>query len=203
MPIKKKKQSLFSKLGAKLRTPKGRLVATFLIFGAIGGGVLVYKSFAATPPSQTWNYTLGAGNAELQLYPASKCTSNKVADPKKNNMLVANISCPANDPGLSVVRTIGAYLPASYIGSNIRACAYIQGLIGHAVIQFQVMDQGTLGDSFRYSYVDKVNSSTYGYYCTPYTYLKVASRIQLSVNVGGYGGRPSFLNVGTIVLEKQ
>lgn len=48
MPVQKKKQSRFARLGAKLKTPKGRLVATFLVFAVIGGGIFVYRSFAAS-----------------------------------------------------------------------------------------------------------------------------------------------------------
>lgn len=54
MPLQKKKQSRLAKLGAKLKTPKGRIIATVLVFAVVGGGFMVYKSFAATG-SYIWN----------------------------------------------------------------------------------------------------------------------------------------------------
>lgn len=46
-PVKKtNKSSIFTKL--KLNTVKGRMIATVLVFALVGGGIMVYKSFAAT-----------------------------------------------------------------------------------------------------------------------------------------------------------
>lgn len=52
MPSKKKKQSFFSKIIPT--TPKAKAVAVVAVFALIGGGIMVYSSFAATP-----NYTSG------------------------------------------------------------------------------------------------------------------------------------------------
>ena len=49
---KTKKVSLIQKL--KLNTLKGKMLATVLIFALIGGGVMVYKSFAATSTFSVW-----------------------------------------------------------------------------------------------------------------------------------------------------
>lgn len=46
MPTKKKKQSLLTKLN--LSSPKNRIILTVALFAVVGGGITVYKSFAAS-----------------------------------------------------------------------------------------------------------------------------------------------------------
>ncbi|MEI6480704.1 MAG: hypothetical protein WCO19_00175 [Candidatus Saccharibacteria bacterium] len=205
MPIQKKKQSLFSKLGAKLRTPKGRLIATILIFGAIGGGILVYRSFAATPPSQTWNYTIDAGNVEYGspgTINGPVCPVSTFSEPQKSNMKVANLTCAANTASLpaksvQVAFTKGTYLPASYTNSNIRICAYIKGIAANGSVNVAIFTasgyQNSLWNLYR---------GDYGYYCSPYVRLTKASYISGHVELYS-SANPANIAVGTIVLEKQ
>ena len=205
MPIQKKKQSLFSKLGAKLRTPKGRLVATILIFGAIGGGILVYRSFAATPPSQTWNYTLGAGNVSLGstgIINGPSCAAPTFSEPQKSNMKVANLTCAANTASLpaksnTIAFIKGAYLPASYINSNIRICAYIKGIAANGSVNVPIFTASGNQNS-----VWNLSRGDYGYYCSPYVRLTKASNISGGVQLFS-SANPANIAVGTIVLEKQ
>ena len=194
MPFQIKKQSIFSKLGAGLRTPKGRLVATVLVFGAIGGGILVYKSFAATPPSYQWNYTVDAGNVGTSST-GGTCTYRNLPEPAKNRMNVVNQVCSSNIWGDFVATYIkGSYLPTNYTKRNYRICAYVKGVS----TKFEV----GIGVSGKWSRVNhKIYDGNYGYYCSNYIYLTAASSI--SGEVYSNGASPSNITVGTIVLEMQ
>lgn len=192
MPIKKKKQSRFARLGARLKTPKGRLVATVLVFAVVGGGIFVYKSFAATA---AWGYQVSYGN----LYGSASidCSQSTSYDSQfKTNVLSLFCKQNAIGPNGASARTRGSWLPKSYVGSQLRFCAYIKGTGQNIEVRSTVPGQG-MKIGF---YI--VNSSSYGYYCSPYATLKAEGGLDGEVLI-----RPSskvnWINVGGIVLEKK
>lgn len=192
MPIQKKKQSRFTKLGARLKTPKGRLVATVLMFAVIGGGIFVYKSFAATGATFTWNYTINSGTAETRA-DGLNCKGYNPQEAQKNNMKIHEFICARGGNG--VAQILGSYLPANYANRNYRICAYVKGS-GKFTTQIYYKDiPGTIkGTSYN------INTGSYGYYCSPYSLLTKASRVDGVVLVGYAGAN---IRVGTINLEMQ
>lgn len=72
MPAQKKKQSLLSKINFK--SPKTRIILTVALFAVVGGGVMVFKSFAST--------IIGTVNADQIRIHADRQSpaSTKIAD---------------------------------------------------------------------------------------------------------------------------
>lgn len=99
MPYQKKKISKLTKIKAALQQPKGRLIATFLIFAIIGGGVFVYQSFAdsglrgiaelnATSVFSNQNIRNNSRNFVVARNYAGNAFVNEVVCPKLNSCTV-------------------------------------------------------------------------------------------------------------------
>lgn len=191
MPIQKKKQSWLARLGARIRTPKGRLIATVLVFAAIGGGILVYRSFAAR---HVWGYTIAQGNLQIPPYNNSGCKSSKTYDSQFNaNVFV--LYCDKSVTGATArASMVGAYLPAGYQNISYRVCAYLKGK-GEVIVAGNPWDGGTPN----YRSLNVINSTNYGYYCSPpFTKKKVGDLtgyVETNPNV------QNFISVGGMTLE--
>lgn len=195
MPTQKKKQSRFARLGAKLRTPKGRLAATVLVFAAIGGGIFVYKSFAATA---SWSYTVGNGLLVQTGAAGAGCGQRHVWDPQINSYAY-QMNC--NKGGGTVgAKTYGATLSGSpWLNSNYRFCAYVKG-----VGQFAISARDITGNGLMTTSSPAVNNtSNYSYVCTAWYRKTVSGWMEGRVNVSGNLGGGAFINVGAIVIERQ
>lgn len=79
MPAPKKKQSLFSKINSK--SPKTRGIIILATFAVIGGGVMVFRSFAATGASV---YTVGNGNLKAVASHDGKINARPYTLPGEN-----------------------------------------------------------------------------------------------------------------------
>lgn len=204
MPIQKKKQSRLSSLGAKLKTPKGRLVATFLVFAVIGGGIFVYKSFAATI---AWPYD--TANKNLTVASKGTCKQSTVWDASfKQDVFVIGCNNNSGSPAYNnaSVRTSGAYLPAGYNG-KYRICAWVKG-VGHVQFLITAVNQNTSYDSYYRDGSNSVfNNSTFQYLCPTQdsAWLPVykATAIEGSAAVYPGTGINNLVTVGRVVLEKQ
>lgn len=196
MPIKKKKQSRMSLIGRIIKTPKGRLLATILIFAVIGGGILVYKSFAATP-SRTWSYSLASGN--LYGNGMAGCTNKKITDAQfKVDVLM--LVCPTNYYSTSAY-TDGAWLPASYGGKKFRFCAYVKGKAPELNIWTTLKPNYQKSNDIIRS-ISNFSSNGYGYFCTStLTMPKVYTNFEGRVEARSNSSTAAWVNVGGIVLE--
>lgn len=83
MPTKKKKQSIFSKFN--LKSTKARGLAIVAAFAIVGGGVMVFQSFADTGTVQVGQFFVSKNT--LKCY--SKC--KVVTDKAKENLKVAKL----------------------------------------------------------------------------------------------------------------
>ncbi len=107
----KKKGSTFSRIN--FGSTKTRIIVTLLVFGVIGGGLLVYRSYAAT--QNQWNYNVSSGTLKI----TSKLRgSEPVKETVKNSKLVAQL-----DTGdkVTVVQP-GTIFPAVPAGQSMRLC---------------------------------------------------------------------------------
>lgn len=102
-PKKTNKSNALKKLD--LNTPKGRLIVSVLAFAIIGGGIIVYKSFAAVA---TWTYTAAANTIAIGETPtASPCKTTKIElGDQKNPNPGFNLKCSA--PGVADASTPNA-----------------------------------------------------------------------------------------------
>lgn len=195
MPAKKKKQSLISRLN--LKSPKGRLIVTLIAFAAIGGGVMVYKSFAYAF-SNTWIYNFSSNTLEHTQVTNSICQASAVEDPSKNNTKVGMITCNGHGAG-GVIRAKGAYLDTSWTaGKKYLVCATVKGSADFMSISLS-------SDAFGYRASinkDYFGSSTYTEICTPEALpLLRTGDLKPQVYAEGHGYR-STLYVSHITLKE-
>lgn len=154
MPVQKKKQSIISKLGSKLKTPKGRLVATLLIFAVIGGGIFVYRSFAAT--FYAWPYGRGFYPYSTNSSNRTVCPINEVNDKDSfgNTIPVISLACSTSNSqvyyahvvseGAAVVADSNAINGKSH---NYRACVDFKGT-GSVTVRFEAGDATTSTNTY-------------------------------------------------------
>ncbi len=111
-----------------LQTPKGRLIVTVLAFAIVGGGVLVYRSFAATA---RWTYTAATNTIIIGETPtASPCKTNKVElGDQKNPNPGFNLTCTATTSGANVayIAPKATAIDASLLYKDYRMCAVVSG----------------------------------------------------------------------------
>lgn len=193
MPAKKKKHSLLVRLGQKLKTPKGRLIAIMLVFAVIGGGIFVYKSFAATA---SWTYTLDNGYM-VANGSSGGCKTVKVRDPSFYNSTVANMTCSST--GSSTISTRGA---AGADNQTYRVCAWAKG-VGR--LWFHLYTPDTTDRTQQVYSVKTVSSlDRYTYYCSDWTTVRGyygGQVVGLTTHVS-VGDKGTFLNVGALVIDK-
>ncbi len=146
MPTAKKKQSIFSKIN--LKSPKTRGIIILLAFAVIGGGVMVFRSFAAT--TQSFGYDPSQGT--LKGGPGASI----ITEPGKNNLPVVTVAnggyATVDNPVHGI--TIGA-------GQNAQYCIYGTGG-GSGNIRVDV--SSTTGS--KYSFNIKKTTTEYGDACS-------------------------------------
>lgn len=137
MPTKKKKQSILSKLN--LSSPKNRIALTVAIFAVVGGGIMVYQSFATT--------IIASVNADQMVkitgasYPASKKLSTDVNGK-------ANVSVWQVPQGGYMKPAVNMSVPANL---NYQVCYNVKGV----------------GDFSAFGYELRAkDASSYKMYCT-------------------------------------
>jgi hypothetical protein len=144
------KKSVLNKLGGLSK--RSKFIVVVLIFAVLGGGYLTYKSFAAT-----------AGPAPIVTVAENMfvkgCTSNKVQDPGKNNLVVMNIACPPKRGWVAsnVYRQNMIFWPSG----TYKVCVLAKGVGKFRISQGGNVDFNGLG-SKNYD----INDSTYKEYCS-------------------------------------
>jgi hypothetical protein len=157
----KQKKSVLNKLGGLSK--RSKFIVVVLIFAVLGGGYLTYKSFAATAtvaPIQTF------AEAMLVNGNPNKCTSNKVQDPAKNNLVVLNIYCPPKNKFV-------AYNAYSQDKVFWPQGTYQNCVIAKGVGKFRISQGGNTDYKGLGSKDYSINDSTYREYCS-YT-IQIAS----------------------------
>lgn len=187
MPAQKKKQSRFSKMSSLLNTTTGRLVATILVFAVVGGGIFVFKSFAAT---SSWTYTIDTGTMEASSTNTAKCKVSKVRDPSFYNSTIANMSCSSDGEATAYARNVVGAANRSY-----QACAWVKGS-GKIVVSLNgLATTGVVNKLY------DVSSSGYKKYCSGF---KLLNNMNQSMNAVVYVGKKgTFVNIGAIIVELQ
>ena len=203
MPIQKKKQSRLSILGQKLKTPKGRLVATMLTFAIIGGGIFVYRSFAATPFVANWAY--GKEFYPINLAQNNPCATkdNEDRDAFGNRIQITTLSCPTVTH--STASSTAAYLWAknanvvadrnavNTINKPYRTCVDARGT-GRIKVSISI------GADKRESQFD-IKSPSYGnFWCSSTLTPWQAGPVTVMVSAGH--GKASLVNVRNVQLQR-
>ncbi len=191
----KQKPSLLSKL--QLNTFKGRMIAIVTVFALLGGGIMVYKSFAYSFSNQ-WTYNLVSNNLKLEAN-SSICTARDVVDPSKNSQRVASLSCNGGYGGAAGATTVGAYLDVTQSsGKNYVLCATVKGTAKEFILESN-------NQSFAFGNaksVSNLNYSSYTEICSDKaTALVKTGDLLISAKVYG-SGVASVLNITNIKLKE-
>lgn len=203
MPVTKNtktsKSGLLSRIN--LSTPKGRLIVTVLAFAIVGGGIVVYRSFAAVA---TWTYTAGTNTViagEVPTASPCKVTRIDIGDAKNPNAAF-NLKC--NAPGVADAATNNAayILPkatpvdATMISKNFELCATARGK-GDLRLNI-IFANSKSGAHTSTNRTTSVNSSSFTTYCSyslnPY-YTNTDTFLQGRVSSGTSGGSVDVSNI--------
>lgn len=142
----KKKGSIFSKIN--FGSTKTRIIVTLLVFGVIGGGFTVYKSFAATP-----GIAFKSSNGGLTCMAGTNCT--KVRAPEKGNDYVLKLS--AGDKYFVSGAAKGFSTFSLPLGTT-KACVTAKG---YGFLRLRFSDNISLGD------IAVTDKTSYKIYCGP------------------------------------
>lgn len=183
---KKKNKSFLSKINFK--SPKTRGLLIILLFAVIGGGVMVFRSFAATNVIESWSYN--ASNNLLAPSAVGGCSAQKVTETSKSGAAVYNLACSNNNVSgmtFAAVSTIGA---AGAKDNYYRACAMIKGG-GKAL----VILEGSKSSSSGFDAYPVGNG--YTYYCDGTVKLSATQALTAKVQID----KGSLVNVSFITIE--
>jgi len=185
-PVKKRSKSKTpTKPKFLMGGSRRRFVVIILIIAIIGGGLAVYKSFAATP---SWTYNVASNNMiGTSGASNSPCKATKVTDAAKNSNTVINLTCGGNGAP-ATASAVGASIAPTMIGQPFRLCAMMSG---SGNINLNLSIPGTLSQQ-SVSTAATV-SGGYAYTCTaktltaqktgPITATVSASRLNTNVRV--------------------
>lgn len=158
----KKSNNILRKID--LNTTKGRMIVTLLAFALVGGGIMVFRSFAATA---SWTYTAGQKTIILGETPTSSpCKVNTVElGDAKNPNPGFNLKCAA--PGVAVANSIqAAYVvpkatpvDATMVGWAYEICADVRG---QGAVNLELMSSDAQGGN-KNSTLRTVNVSSAGF----------------------------------------
>ena len=183
----KKKQSIFSKI--KPNSLKTRIILTVALFALVGGGVMVYKSFAAVyvwaKPIQQVRYTQGGSGG---------CNISNTTDAAKNALPILQMSCTGTGGDLSINTGEFSSTTDVNITANVyRACASVKG---SGNISVWVNASPNQSDSGRIS----VNSpDAYKQICSSY-----AQAIGSPIKISGFMNlKQGNLKVQSLSIEKE
>ncbi len=190
---KKPKKSLVDRVN--FRSRKTQFFLTALIFAVVGGGWLVYKSFAATQNAFTYVvHNGGLTNAVI----AKGCKTAKPYDSAwKFN--VVSLYCPKTG---SFVGGSGAdaVMKTAYLVDNRewRACAWVKGKATQVEVRLAIYSRGSSVGEVDPAAFKLNNTNSYEYHCTGSRRLAGYDLYGRTVLPEGYGG---FVNVAAMVLE--
>ncbi len=185
MPAAKKKQSIFSKIN--LKSPKTRGIILLVAFAIIGGGVMVFRSFAAATIWYSPATTLASATGN------SACSATTIDDidaASKNgaNAKAVAQSCRTDFVSGSVVG-VATWTPTLYGSSDpavtanfYRTCASIKG-VGRVKVGIFTKPHDGL---YRYPGIGEffdANPNTYQQHCSQY---RQAIGNQKDITVEGY-----------------
>jgi len=140
----KKKGSVFSKIN--FGSTKTRIIVTLLVFGVIGGGFTVYKSFAATS-----EISFKSSNGGLTCMVKTNCT--RVRAPEKGNNYVLKLT------GSDKYFISGSARGFSNFSLPIGSTTSCVTAKGYGFLKIRFADNISLGD------VAVTDTSTYKLYC--------------------------------------
>ena len=189
----KKKQSsgLLAKLN--LNNPKNRIIATVVVFAIVGGGIFVFKSFAATA---SWVYNRSNNNlGAVDQGPGAPCRATVATDSGgKNPISVVNLAC-SRDGQAAIATTQGSYLSGTLIKKSYRICvtAKVAGQIT-ATLSGQAVT-GTSSTQATFT----PGSGSYTYNCT---LAVIPWRDGPVVGTASATKAGTFINVSAITLEQ-
>ncbi len=164
MPKKKttSRQSLLAKL--KLNTFKGRMIATILAFALVGGGIMVYRSFAATLGSAVFT----AADVQYKTPPSNNgglLVTELQQGAKKNTQVFEGgryfYSTLHSDSTPNYVAKMDP-LVRTYAGRSAQVCLTARGVDGNVRLRFDISGYDNSGTKH-----DLVFGPTYGTQCTP------------------------------------
>lgn len=178
-----------------INSPKGRFIAFMLAFAAIGGGLLVYKSFAALP---TWTFSVANKNIIASSKPDDQsCKATVATDTgSKNPLQVVNLACTTTSTGYAQASIPGFNIDSTNAGKPYRLCADVKGN-GTAELMFV---GGSLPTSQTVTQAVAPNPNTYTKICTPVIWVNQTEIVQGSVKTST---KSTFMNVSSFTLEQM
>ena len=202
MPSKKiKKKNLLSRIN--FRSRKIQLLTTVLVFAVIGGGILIYKSFAA---SATWSYSIANG---ASVVTGSTTCSNQTVynDSTKNNTPVWAITqknnCGGGQPWVQTGGPNAPYIGPTIVNNWYRFCAWVRG--GTANVPFTIrFDAYPSVTNSAYSSVayNALSTTAYNYYCSGWLYINSPTAPRGEVIMTMNSTKRAWY-VSTLVLEQN
>ncbi|MCX6727313.1 MAG: hypothetical protein NTX11_00675 [Candidatus Saccharibacteria bacterium] len=170
----------FSNQSISLNSTKGRVIVTVLAFVVIGGGLMVYRSFAATA---SWTFNAASKTLTAGVSPStSPCKTQQVElGDSKNPNPGFYMTCTADTVGANMATVIpqNVVFDTSHLYKDYRLCANVKAPVGgQAKIEMFLPGYPT-GAGAGASYDGPV-STTFADICTP----KIAA-----VKVGAVSGR--------------
>ena len=154
MPTKKKQnKSLLKKLNFHSR--KTQSLTTVLVFALLGGGLLIYRGFAATVATY-FNYT----NRNLSYSATGGCKVLPFQDTSgKAGVWVINTNCVGAKAGSAATfSTVGGNVSAAQVGHSYQICAWLKGV---GTVSLSLGQTGRGGGAPGYP----VNFPNYSSYC--------------------------------------
>lgn len=211
----KKSQKRFSLKRLIPQTRKSRMITLVLLF-ALVGSIMVYRSFAATPPGVLpygkgpFIYNYATNN--LIAGHAGKCRSTPTTDSFIKPLTVWTIYCPSDTPwaaqSTNYARTWAKNVsfPSAYNGRRIKACALIKGSSGNEGVelgyQYKAVGQPNFSNIVFVTDDIKFRSSNFVSKCYNLLVPSGNSPTGYDLFVSIYAHRPNqFYSVGGITLE--
>ena len=185
MPAKKKvskkqKLPLLSKL--KINTVKGRMIAVIVAFAFVGGGIMVYRSFAySTLDSLVFLPTELKSN-----YSGENVLITETNGSSKNGMQVIKGFTAIDDSRMPAANAKLVSFINKYPLKTARVCVYLRALPGadrRVNIHVANMVLGNYASSAQY-YITRSTTSAYQDVCTPnFTIKQYPAGAYISINL--------------------
>ena len=202
-PKKTNKNNALKKLD--LNTPKGRLIVSVLAFAIIGGGIIVYKSFAAVA---TWTYTAAANTIAIGETPtASPCKTTKIElGDQKNPNPGFNLKCSAPGvadsytPNAAFIMPKATPIDSTMVGKNFQICATARGKGELNLWLLSSFLPGQIGSSATQR--STINSSSFATYCTGTLAVSYSNANTMFLGRVAAGAAGSSIDVSNIIVRE-
>jgi hypothetical protein len=184
---KSKSSNFFAKL--HFHDPKSRLIIFLIVFAVVGGGIMAYRSFAASQ-SGTKLY------ASVNLAPARAGDASMIKESSGSKSNTDVWEMTGGSANKFLITKPSFVLPST--AKQVRSCANVRLMAGTG--RFVLTHPNGQGFS---ETINVTNSTTYKVYCTAYRTPTTPLTQERSASVAWGFGNTQKLRVGSIYLEWQ